>query len=129
MRIFSSFSIFFIGMLLAGCNVLYDPFSGDNIHKTVQPHPNRKGIYIVHFNVKKVVNEFGPGMNKLHQEIEKSESSEEEYAYWRAIVESSLIKYLQIKQLVPVECSRGVVIVSSGKDEIGGGGAAAFRCR
>jgi hypothetical protein len=90
-----------LGLLLVGC--AHD--------LKVHPPQNHGDIYLLYYHPwDEMLNEYGPGADVV-----------------RAFEEATL-KCLEQRSLVPTECSKGVVIISSQQNE-GGGGNTAFKCK
>ena len=114
-------------LALIGCDERFDIYSPGQIHRTVQAHPSRDGVYIVYYRWDKVIKEYGPGLETVREAV-ISADEEDKLAIWENTMASAVPKYLRDKDLIPADCVHGVVVVSSNKDE-GGGGATAFRCK
>lgn len=116
----------FLASSLFACGGNYDVYSPSDIHRTVQPHPNYEGLYLVHYRHHQVINEYGPGVDKIREKVRVNPDN------WRALWDEAIAKavsrYMTEKGLVPAECQSGIVVVSSDSDEAGGG-TTAFRCK
>lgn len=119
-----------IGIMLitfshTGCGTNYTP---GQLQRTVQPHPNREGIYLVYYKYKEMIEEYGPGWKMTLAAVQRATNNEEIQNIWTQALTYAVPKYLNDKGLIPSACNDGVVVVSSNMDEAGGG-TTAFRCR
>lgn len=116
----------FLASSLFACGGSSDVYSPNHIYRTVQPHPNHAGLYLVHYRHHQVINDYGPGVDKVREEVRSNPND------WRAVWDEAtaiaVSRYMTDKGLIPEECQSGIVIVSSDSDEAGGG-TTAFRCK
>lgn len=115
-------SIFIFVIFLAGCFGPFDVYSPSQIHKTVQLYGENE--YIVYYKRHYVIEQFGPDMSEVLRNVE----DKDKHALWDQAIAVAVPKYLKAKNIVPVACNYGVVIIKSGETE-GGGGYAVFRCK
>jgi hypothetical protein len=124
---FSPFSLsgFLFALVLTGCGG--NDFSNPN-QGTVKPHSSREGVYLVYYRYHQMIDEFGPGVEAVRQNVREAGSIEDKLAVWDDALEIAVPKYLEANRLVPPECVNGVHVISSLGDE-DGGGTTAFRCK
>ena len=115
----------FITFILMGCSGNYSP---NRLHRTVKPHPNQEGTYLVYYRRHNMIEEFGPGLVKVRDMVRQAKNIEDKLAVWDQALAFAVPKYLEAKDLIPIECVKGVFVVSSSSDEAGGG-TTAFRCK
>lgn len=118
-----------IGLLVfvqMGCESGY--YSPDQLHRSVQPHPNHEGIYLVYYRRHQMIEEYGSGVAKVREAVSQAKDIGSKLAVWDDALAVAVSRYLETKGLVPAECVNGIVIVSSRGDEAGGG-TTAFRCK
>lgn len=116
--------VMFAALVVAAC---YDPYAPERIERTVQQHPNRPGLYLVYYDWSSMVDNYGPGLEKTRQAVRKAMAKEAK-AIWDEAMATAVPKYLQDHNIVPAQCTHGVVVVSSQRVE-GGDGTTAFRCK
>lgn len=113
---------------LIACDGSLDISSANQIYRTVTPHPNREGLYLVYYRYKKIIEEYGPGWVPTLAAVRKANSNDEIKDIWEQALNTAAPKYMKEKGLIPAECVNGVTIVSSNTDEAGGG-VTVFRCK
>ena len=74
-----------------------------------------------------MINEYGPGVENVRSKLNPPKY-ERVTEIWNEAFEQAVTKYLKDNNLVPEECTAGIIVVSSGQDE-GGGGTTEFRCK
>lgn len=118
-------SLIFLVFGLSACRS-FDIYLPNQIHRTV--HLLTPGVYVVFYKEFDVINEYGPGVEKVREAVRKSESTKDKLVVWEQVAFGAVPKYLDAKGLIPAECAQGVEIIRSGSTE-GGGGWAEFRCK
>jgi hypothetical protein len=94
----------------------------------VMEHPNREAIYLAYYRPwTKMLHKYGVGVDAVREEI-KAANYESVDEIWDKAFEEAVVRYLEANHLIPKECKSGIMVVSSGQDE-GGGGTTAFRCK
>jgi hypothetical protein len=114
-----------LAVLVSAC---YDIYSPSQIHRTVQMDPTVSGHYVVDYKWYYVIEEFGPGVEKVRDVVRQSTSPTEIATAWNQALAVAVPKYLTAKHITPATCVNGVVIIESRFVE-GGGGWSRFRCK
>lgn len=109
-----------------GCGGNYSP---RQLHRTVQPHPNREGIYLVYYLRHQMIDEYGPGVAAVREAVRQANDIDEKLAIWERALADAVPRYLNKNGLIPAECANGIEVVDSSGQERGAGGTTAFRCK
>jgi hypothetical protein len=103
-------------------------YSAEELHRTVQPHPNREGVYLVYYRYMEMIEEYGPGVERVRELASQAQSANSKQAVWDEALAIAVPRYLESRNLVPEACTNGILVISSHGDEAGGG-TTAFRCK
>ncbi len=120
-------AFFILVFSMSACGGGFDIYSPNNIYRTIQPHPNREGLYLVHYRYKEMIEVYGPGWEKTLAAVRQAKNNKEIYNIWNQTLTLAVPKYLEEKKLIPDECIHGIVAISSNMNE-SGGGTTVLRC-
>ncbi len=115
----------FFALLPAACAGTY---SAEELPRTVQPHPNREGTYLVYYRYMEMINEYGPGVEKVRELVRQAHDADSKQAVWDSALATAVPRYLESRNLMPRACVNGILVISSHGDEAGGG-TTAFACK
>ncbi|MET0116002.1 MAG: hypothetical protein ABW090_01165 [Sedimenticola sp.] len=114
----------FLMFVQVGCGSGYYP--PDQLHRSVKPHSSREGVYLVYYRRHQVIDEYGPGVERVREAIRNNPDNWR--ALWDKAAAEAVTRYMEDKGLIPSECQNGIVVINSYGDEAGGG-TTAFRCK
>lgn len=111
---------------LPACSDPFGIYSPERIHRTVQSRG--PGLYVVSYEYFDVIDQYGPGVERVREDVRNAESTKGKLAAWTKAEFIAVPKYLEAKGLVPTECKQGVIVVRGGSS-VEGDGWAEFRCK
>lgn len=113
---------------LTSCGNSFDINDQSRIQRTVQPHPNHDGVYLVYYRYEEMIDRYGPGWNNTLRIVRSAKSNTEIYNIWDHALTLAVPRYLEERGLIPSKCTTGIIVIRNSMNE-GGGGTTAFRCK
>jgi hypothetical protein len=90
--------------------------------------PESPDSFIVYYHPwDRLIDEYGPGTENVRAKL-KADGYANAKQVWADAIEEAIPQFLEAKNMTPLQCKSGVVVVRSGEAE-GGNGWARFRCR
>ncbi|WP_353179738.1 hypothetical protein [Salinisphaera sp. T5B8] len=89
----------------------------------IQIHPNHPGLYLVDYTYRDMIENYGPGLEETEANLRAAKNNREIRAVWDKALTVAVSNYLELYELIPEKCSKGIEIVGNSLGEMGSGGA------